>query len=82
MKTIKERFLALEPYKFLSIGGWTFYEDPVYGDEEPVMATKAGDDNVYCTGFYDCGDPDELLESSRDYGAVDPGYIEHLEKNA
>jgi len=55
MTISKSEFLALNPYKLASYGGFDVYEHPKYGDESPViLVTPNG--AVILTFFYDLGD--------------------------
>lgn len=36
----KKRFFAVKPTKVGTVGGWTFYECPWHGDENPLVAVK------------------------------------------
>jgi len=57
MTISKSDFLAFNPYKLASYGGFDVYEHPKYGDESPViLVTPSG--AVILTCFYDLGDFD------------------------
>lgn len=55
--TPTERFLAANPYRLASFGGYDLWEHPTRGDEAPVYMTTP-DGRLINTGFYDLGDFD------------------------
>jgi len=47
-----KKFLAMEPFKYGRISGYTFYECPIYGDENFVKAITP-DGKLVSTGNYE-----------------------------
>lgn len=48
--------------------GVKFYEDPIHGDEEPLLAVYKG--RVVCSGFYDVPEEDVCIDIMNEIEAV------------